>query len=479
MDKVTLNGLSIFLTHRCNMACPHCLRGAAEDTDISPDTIDALLEQTEMIDTLSLTGGEPLLAVETIKYIAYGLAKRGIMLFRLQIVTNGFEYNEQFVEAIKMFRQIIDISRREGCEDDTYDPIDEKWRILIGVSLDRYHENPDVCRANYERYRETLEGVADVLKIRHGNAPSKMGRAEALPEAVDQTHTFQFLTKQRIEVLDANHTPVCGRYEQFGLVRPEQKVICCTLLLDVDGSIKNDVCGDFSFQRLRDFPTICKVTDPLWESVLAYGKGRISCVESRYQRLEYGLNNDHYTAEALRMIQLNSDPDALDEASSFDDSQKMRAAQEAILAGCKTVDEIQAYITRRAMKQTIDDHERSCESIAQESREYHHGSGILPAYRKPERSLIARCQQCGKVIWDMEPIGSTPTGHTRKGTYYKCHACGGSTLVEPNGHTIIDKSVRCGWCGKVVINNDGRYIHCSEDFYTPGRIVCHYCKHPI
>lgn len=134
MDKVTLNGLSIFLTHRCNMACPHCLRGAAEDMDISPDTIDALLEQTEMIDTLSLTGGEPLLAVDTIKYIAYDLAKRGIMLFRLQIVTNGFEYNEQFVEAVKMFRQIIDISRREGCEDDTYDPIDEKWRILIGVN---------------------------------------------------------------------------------------------------------------------------------------------------------------------------------------------------------------------------------------------------------------------------------------------------------------------------------------------------------
>lgn len=172
MDKVTLNGLSIFLTHRCNMACPHCLRGTPENTDISPDTIDALLEQTEMIDTLSLTGGEPLLAVETIKYIAYGLAKRGIMLFRLQIVTNGFEYNEQFVEAVKMYRQIIDISRREGCEDDTYDPIDEKWRILIGVSWDKYHETPDICEANFERYKEALEGVADVLKIRHGNAPT-------------------------------------------------------------------------------------------------------------------------------------------------------------------------------------------------------------------------------------------------------------------------------------------------------------------
>lgn len=484
VTKVTLGGLSVQLTHRCDMRCGHCMRGEAEDRDINLDDVDALLEQVEIINSLELTGGEPLLNVGAINHIAYGIAKRGILLFRLQIVTNGLLYDEEFVKAIKRFRQIIDISRQVGCEDEKYDPAGEKWRVCVGVSLDRFHESHDVCESNFLRYKEALEDIADVLRVKHGNVPIRMGRAETLPEAVDQSHTYQFLAKQRIEVLDANHTPVCKTFEQFKLVHPGQKIICCAILLNVDGSIRNDVCGDYSYKMLEDFPIVCKATDPLWESVLAYQEGRMSCVESNHAQLEFGLNHDFYRAEAQRLTELESDPDAKDEQSSFDSDQNMQAAREAIQAGCTTIEEIQDFMERQRLKQTVSDYERSWETVAQASHTYHHGSGVLPAYKQSKRSKVARCDECGEIIVDEdgEPINSTPISHTRRGTYYKCKSCD-SIIFVGAGQTAIDatsdKSKRCWWCGKTVINSDGEYVHCGEDFYNPGRIVCHYCKHQI
>ena len=92
MDKITFSGVTVELTRRCDMACLHCMRGNAMDADISLSHIDEFLDQADIIDTLSLTGGEPGLALDAAEYIADGLIKRGILLLSINLASNGFEH---------------------------------------------------------------------------------------------------------------------------------------------------------------------------------------------------------------------------------------------------------------------------------------------------------------------------------------------------------------------------------------------------
>ena len=63
-----INNLMIEVTRRCNLKCDHCLRGDAQNKDISTEYIDALLDQVTSIGSVTFTGGEPFLATYIIDY---------------------------------------------------------------------------------------------------------------------------------------------------------------------------------------------------------------------------------------------------------------------------------------------------------------------------------------------------------------------------------------------------------------------------
>ena len=103
MEKVIFNQMAVEVTRRCNMACGHCLRGDAENVDLTGMDIDSILDQTEAIGRLILTGGEPTLNMGAIQHIANGIAQRGIPLMRMQIIINALTYEERFVALVKRF----------------------------------------------------------------------------------------------------------------------------------------------------------------------------------------------------------------------------------------------------------------------------------------------------------------------------------------------------------------------------------------
>ena len=75
-----------------------------------------------------------------IQHIANGIARRGIPLMRVQIITNGLIYEERLVALAKRFSEIIRLTQVHG-----YGNIErEPWRVSIGVSLDHYHESPEI-----------------------------------------------------------------------------------------------------------------------------------------------------------------------------------------------------------------------------------------------------------------------------------------------------------------------------------------------
>lgn len=118
------------------MACGHCLRGDAENVDLTGMDIDSILDQAEAIGRLIITGGEPTLNMGAIQHIANGIARRGIPLMRVQIITNGLIYEERLVALAKRFSEITRLTQVHGYGNTEREP----WRVSIGVSLDRYHE---------------------------------------------------------------------------------------------------------------------------------------------------------------------------------------------------------------------------------------------------------------------------------------------------------------------------------------------------
>ena len=63
---INVNNLIVEVTRRCNMSCDHCLRGCSQDFDLNLDYVESLFKDIGYISTLTITGGEPSLAVDKI-----------------------------------------------------------------------------------------------------------------------------------------------------------------------------------------------------------------------------------------------------------------------------------------------------------------------------------------------------------------------------------------------------------------------------
>ena len=191
------------------MHCQHCAKGEARNDDIDVKCFDSLFDQVEAVGSLAIIGGEPLLNINALYYLYDALCKRGIPIFEFQVITNGSIYSEKFIAIIKQFRKLIDnscvIFLKDGVN---YVPENNISRIKIGVSLDRFHEQHELCAANYEKYKKELSGYADVLRKMGGNSPFKSGRAKNLDCAKwEVDYRLPFERRQRIELLSKDFKP--------------------------------------------------------------------------------------------------------------------------------------------------------------------------------------------------------------------------------------------------------------------------------
>lgn len=264
MQKVVFNELALEVTRRCNMACDHCLRGDAQDADLSTMDIDNILDQTEAIGKLILTGGEPTMNMKALQYIANGITQRGIPVMRVEIISNGLVYDERLVAVMKRFGEITRLTAEQGYNKSHWGP----WCALLGISLDRHHESGKVCAANYKRYKEVLAGHAEVLRISHGNDYIRAGRAVDLPGGQDISFFTSSYMAQRVEVLDFEHKPMCKFYQSYHLARADQKVICCALYVTALGDVSPTwACNaEYDSWEVR----LCHTWESVWDAILRY-----------------------------------------------------------------------------------------------------------------------------------------------------------------------------------------------------------------
>lgn len=268
MKKIVFNQLIVEITRKCNMVCGHCLRGDAQNVDIFSADIDGVLDQTETIGKLVISGGEPTLNMAGIQYLANGIARRGIPLMRMEIITNALVFDERFIAIVKRFSEIVYLTQQHGYGRREREP----WRIQVGVSLDRFHKASDVCKKHYIRYKNALRGYAEVLRVSHGNAPRNEGRAVTLIDVIDHTLIRESYMLQKIEILSADHKPACKFYDSYHLERPDQKIVCCGIYLNSYGEVLPGLACDMSYSYYGDGATICYSSDSIWDGILKYNK---------------------------------------------------------------------------------------------------------------------------------------------------------------------------------------------------------------
>lgn len=134
--KASCDSLVIEITRRCNMGCAHCMRGDAQNMDISEKVIDAALSKVDSISSLTLTGGEPSLNIPAIRYITKRLKDLSIPLGSAYIVTNGKEVSNDFIFACLELFMLADEPEFNG----------------LALSQDMFHE--DVPMENVSKLRQ-------------------------------------------------------------------------------------------------------------------------------------------------------------------------------------------------------------------------------------------------------------------------------------------------------------------------------------
>lgn len=228
-NNIVYREVCIEVTRRCNMSCPHCLRGDAQNIDLDVNFADNFIRnfRDKNILNLHFTGGEPTLCPEVIDFCLSKFLKYSVNLVRVGMVTNGRNISEKLVGIIKKW-------------------LDLGLSFCFSVSFDDYHEplsDQDISRLN------ELKELGCVVGTKALNAESKdllnLGKARINGIGVDTVkRTFQ----------------VCGYYNYL--------FVESTIVLTCKGDVL--FCCDYEYDNIDDL-RLCSYNDRLSEIIFKTG----------------------------------------------------------------------------------------------------------------------------------------------------------------------------------------------------------------
>lgn len=124
---MVIQNLVLEVTRRCNMACEHCLRGDAQNMDMSKEIIDEVLKSCNGINSVTFTGGESSLNISIIRYFFEQAEKLEKLPFSFYLVTNG--KTNQLELAIELIKWYPKMEEQDFCG--------------VALSKDLYHDESD------------------------------------------------------------------------------------------------------------------------------------------------------------------------------------------------------------------------------------------------------------------------------------------------------------------------------------------------
>lgn len=172
MKKCYIQNLAMIVTDSCNLNCAHCINGPHKKNFMSNEVIERTLNQIKGVDNISITGGEPTLALTQIeKIISYGI-KNNIKLNQFTITTNAIIYSSYLLELLKEINKYIG---------------DKEISAFLAISFDKYHYDEIKKRNLEELFDENIRKYQEskyFYMFRNPNTFYKEGNAEEINEEI-------------------------------------------------------------------------------------------------------------------------------------------------------------------------------------------------------------------------------------------------------------------------------------------------------
>lgn len=161
---MTIQNMVIEVTRLCDMGCKHCLRGAAQNCNMTKKIIDEIFRDIKQVDFLTFTGGEPFMNIDIIEYTLEVCKEKCIEVRSVYVVTNGKHFEERYIQVMNAW-----VAYTISCnfEYTSGQKVNHNSNIIkksqygdecdfynyggLSVSIDKYHE--PIPFENYIRYR--------------------------------------------------------------------------------------------------------------------------------------------------------------------------------------------------------------------------------------------------------------------------------------------------------------------------------------
>jgi organic radical activating enzyme len=180
---ISVGSIVLEITRRCNMRCDHCMRGEAENMDMSFEIIDKLFESGIRFNEITFTGGEPALYPQAIQYFADRLRDTGRSIDRFYVKTNGKHESLRMATALLQMYSLcecpescaLDVSR------DQYHEGYDNPELYAGL---RFYNDPDNTYAEENHYKES-QVLSEGLAYENGFGRGEIRNSEFVFEEYD------------------------------------------------------------------------------------------------------------------------------------------------------------------------------------------------------------------------------------------------------------------------------------------------------
>ena len=216
------NGIYIELTRRCNLSCAHCLRGPAQNKTMSHEIIDKLIQNIYFVRDVYITGGEPLLEIDSLRYLIERLSKKFVQ--RISLTTNGTVQDRSVIEALEAF-----------CLNDGQNG----RNAMIAISDDKFHSGEHDSAFDYYT-KLANEANSRIHKAR--------GDADDAPPAIiissqDLGNRGTIYTGNAVKLVNQNrdkykldeNLQIVGNYKHR--IKIGTGFVCCTVYITANGDI--------------------------------------------------------------------------------------------------------------------------------------------------------------------------------------------------------------------------------------------------
>lgn len=232
IEKYSLKSLFLGITRKCNLKCEHCLCGEAQNLTISKKVIDRMFEQIENATNITLTGGEPLLAVDMIEYFFRKLKQSQWKPLYIDIVTNGTIKNEKIIDVFAdyaLYNKNIEFGFLVSADD--FHPDIKKQKECI-----KFYEN--ICRRKkISKIHLNLHRQDKIGKYLSCEGRAKKYIKTNYEKLINEGYKFMYSMDleypHKLNIIDNNDIIYCND-DDF---KQSKNTIACCISVEANGNI--------------------------------------------------------------------------------------------------------------------------------------------------------------------------------------------------------------------------------------------------